>query len=163
VSLELVFVVAMDRNGAIGKGGALPWSLPEDLQRFKRLTMGKPMVMGRKTYTSIGRPLPGRRNIVLTRDQSFTAPGIEVVHSLDAALEGLDGEVSVIGGGEIFALTLPMATRLELTLVNTVVEAADAFFPEWNESDWLEVNRVHHPADDRHAFSFDFVTLERRV
>jgi dihydrofolate reductase len=98
VSLELVFVVAMDRNGAIGKGGALPWSLPEDLQRFKRLTMGKPMVMGRKTYTSIGRPLPGRRNIVLTRDQSFTAPGIEVVHSLDAALEGLDGEVSVIGG-----------------------------------------------------------------
>jgi dihydrofolate reductase len=121
------------------------------------------MVMGRKTYTSIGRPLPGRRNIVLTRDQSFTAPGIEVVHSLDATLEGLDGEVSVIGGGEIFALTLPMATRLELTLVNTVVEAADAFFPEWNESDWLEVNRVHHPADDRHAFSFDFVTLERRV
>jgi dihydrofolate reductase len=137
--------------------------LPEDLQRFKRLTMGKPMVMGRKTYTSIGRPLPGRRNIVLTRDQSFTAPGIEVVHSLEDALEGLDGEVSVIGGGEIFALTLPMATRLELTLVNTVVEAADAFFPEWNESDWLEVNRVHHPADDRHAFSFDFVTLERRV
>ncbi|NJK43178.1 MAG: dihydrofolate reductase [Pleurocapsa sp. SU_196_0] len=163
MSVELVFVVAMDKNRAIGKDGALPWSLPDDLQHFKRLTLGKPMLMGRKTYTSIGRALPGRRNIVLTRDESFTAPGIEVVHSLEEALRGLDGEVVVIGGGEIFALTLGRAARLELTFVNTVVENADAFFPEWNTSQWLEVKRVHHEADDRHAFSFDFVTLEQRV
>jgi dihydrofolate reductase len=160
--VELVFVVAMDKARAIGKDGALPWSLPDDLQHFKRLTLGKPMLMGRKTFSSIGRALPGRRNIVLTRDEHFTAPGIEVVHSLEEALEGLDGEVTVIGGGEIFALTLQRASRLELTLVDTVVDGADAFFPEWNENDWLEVQRVHHEADDRHAFAFDFITLHRR-
>jgi dihydrofolate reductase len=160
--VELVFVVAMDKARAIGKDGALPWSLPDDLQHFKRLTLGKPMLMGRKTFSSIGRALPGRRNIVLTRDEHFTAPYIEVAHSLEDALEGLDGEVTVIGGGEIFALTLQRASRLELTLVDTVVDGADAFFPEWNENDWLEVQRVHHEADDRHAFAFDFITLHRR-
>ncbi len=162
MSLELVFVAAMDKARAIGKHGTLPWSLPDDLQHFKRLTIGKPMLMGRKTYTSIGRPLPGRRNIVLTRDLSFTAPGIEVVHTLDEALSDLDGEVSVIGGGEIYGLTLPLAARLELTFVEAVVEGADAFFPVWNPDDWLEVNRVHHGIDEQHAFSFDFVTLKRR-
>jgi dihydrofolate reductase len=160
--VELVFVAAMDRNRAIGKGGTLPWDLPDDLQHFKRLTMGKPMLMGRKTYASIGRPLPGRRNIVLTRDLSFTAPSIEVVHTLEEALVMLDGEVSVIGGGEIYALTLPIAHRLEMTFVDTVVQGADAFFPAWNLDEWLEVKREHHASDERHVFAFDFVTVERR-
>lgn len=162
MSATLVLVAALDKKNAIGKNGALPWRLPDDLQHFKRLTLGKPVVMGRKTFDSIGRALPGRRNIVLTRDAGFTAPDVAVAHSLPAALEGLTGEVAIIGGGEVYALALPMAHRLELTLVDTVIEGADAFFPVWDEHDWLEVCRVHHPADERHVYAFDLVRLERR-
>ncbi len=157
-----MLVAALDQARAIGKGGTLPWRLPDDLKRFKRLTLGKPVVMGRKTFESIGRALPERRNIVLTRDPSFAAANVEVVYSLEAALEHLTGEVCIIGGGEVYALALPTAARLELTLVDTVVEGADAFFPAWNQTDWLETRREHHTPDERHAFAFDFVTLERR-
>jgi dihydrofolate reductase len=161
MKLHLSMVLAMDKNRAIGKNGQLPWRLLDDLKHFKARTLGKPVIMGRKTFDSIGRPLPERRNIVLTRDASFTAPGIEVAHSLEQALQGLEGHVAVIGGGEICALAMPLAQRLELTLVNTIVEDADAFFPEWNPSDWREVARVHHPKDEKHALDFDFVDLER--
>lgn len=158
---RLSLVLAMDRARAIGKDGQLPWRLPDDLKHFKARTIGKPVLMGRKTFDSIGRPLPERRNIVLTRDTTFSAPGIEVVHTLEQALDGLEGDVAVIGGGEICAMTLPIAHQLELTFVNTLVEGADAFFPEWNPDQWREVARVHHPKDEKHAFDFDFVDFER--
>jgi dihydrofolate reductase len=157
---KIVLVVAMDQNRAIGRGGALPWHLPDDLKRFKALTLGKTVLMGRKTYQSIGRPLPKRRNVVLTRDSNFGAEGVKVVHSLADALQ-LDDEIMVIGGGEIYTLFLPLATDMYLTLVDTVVPDPDAFFPAWNRADWLETGREFHPADERHAFAFSYVDLKR--
>ncbi len=152
-------IAALDEARAIGRAGGLPWRLPDDLKRFKALTLGKTVLMGRKTFESIGRPLPQRRNLVLTRDSSFAASGVEVVHDLQDALED---DLFVIGGGEIYALALPLATTLELTLVQTVIPDADAFFPAWDDADWLEKRREHHAKDERHAHAFDFVTLERR-
>ncbi|MBO1437045.1 dihydrofolate reductase [Meiothermus sp. CFH 77666] len=157
---KIALVAAMDQNRAIGRAGALPWHLPDDLKRFRALTLGKTVLMGRKTYQSIGRPLPQRRNVVLTHDPSFRADGVEVVHSLEEALK-LDEELMVIGGGEIYALCLPLATHMYLTLVDTLVPDADTFFPAWNDQDWREIYREFHPADERHAFSFTYVDLER--
>ncbi|MCS7067822.1 MAG: dihydrofolate reductase [Meiothermus sp.] len=157
----IALVVAMDQHRAIGRDGALPWHLPDDLKRFRALTLGKTVLMGRKTYQSIGRPLPKRRNVVLTRDPHFRAEGVEVVHVPEEALQ-LDEELMVIGGGEVYALFLPLATHLYLTLVDTAVPGADAFFPAWNPQDWRETHREHHPADERHALAFTYVDLERR-
>lgn len=157
---KIALVVAMDKNRAIGRAGALPWHLPDDLKHFKALTLGKTVLMGRKTFQSIGRPLPKRRNVVLTKDPSFGAEGVEVVHSLDDALL-LDEEIMVIGGGEVYALFLPLATHLHLTLVDTAIPDADTFFPEWNPAQWRETHREFHPADERHLFAFSFVDLER--
>ena len=156
---SLTLIAAMDRNRAIGKGGRLPWHLPDDLRRFKARTLGKTVLMGRKTFASIGRPLPRRRNVVLTRDPGFRAEGVVVVHTLEAALA--DGEILVIGGGEIYAQTLPLARRLWLTLVDTEIAGADAHFPGFDPSEWKETGRVFHPADEQHALSFSFVDLER--
>ena len=153
-------IAAIDRHDAIGKGNALPWHLPADLKRFKALTLGKPVLMGRKTAQSLGRALPGRRNLVLTRSGRVPFEGMEAVGSLDDALAGAD-EVCVIGGGEIFALTLPMATQLLLTHVDTVVEGADAFFPAFDPAQWRVVSREAHPADATHAFAFEFVDYVR--
>jgi len=158
----IALVAAMDENRAIGRGGALPWHLPDDLKRFRALTLDKTILMGRKTFQSIGRPLPKRRNVVLTRDPRFQAEGVEVVHSLGEALELAD-EIMVIGGGEIYALTLPIATHLYLTLVQTTVANADAFFPVWDSSEWLETHRELHPADPRHPFAFTYLDLQRKV
>lgn len=157
---EIIFVVAMDKNQAIGRGGQLPWHLPDDLKRFKELTLGKPILMGRKTYDSIGRPLPKRRNVVLTRDAGFKVEGVEVIHTLEEAL-ALGDEIMVIGGGEIFGLTMPYATKMYLTLVDTTVQGTDAFFPDWNMAQWREVHRTFHPSDERHAFAFSYIDLER--
>ncbi|MDT7919086.1 MAG: dihydrofolate reductase [Meiothermus sp.] len=157
---KIALVVAMDKNRAIGRAGALPWHLPDDLKHFKALTLGKTVLMGRKTFQSIGRPLPKRRNVVLTKDPSFGAEGVEVVHSLDDALL-LDEEIMVIGGGEVYALFLPLATHLHLTLVDTAIPDADTFFPEWSPAQWRETHREFHPADERHLFAFSFVDLER--
>lgn len=157
---KIALVVAMDQNRAIGRAGALPWHLPDDLKRFKALTLGKTVLMGRKTYQSIGRPLPQRRNVVLTHDPSFRADGVEVVHSLEEALK-LSEELMVIGGGEIYALFLPLATELKLTLVDAVVLDADTFFPEWDPCQWCETAREFHPADERHAYSFTYLDLKR--
>lgn len=158
---KIAFVVAMDQNRAIGRAGALPWHLPDDLKRFKALTLGKTVLVGRKTYQSIGRPLPKRRNAVLTRDPAFAAEGLEVVHTLEDALK-LDDELMVIGGGEIFSLFLPLATHMHLTLVEAVIPDADTFFPPWNQAEWRETYRYDHPADERHPFAFTYVDLERR-
>ena len=156
--MKITLIAALDETRAIGRAGQLPWRLPDDLKHFKALTLGKTVLMGRKTFDSIGRPLPQRRNLVLTRDSSFAAAGVEVVRDLQGALED---DLMVIGGGEVYALALPMATTLELTLVRTVIADADAFFPAWDSADWLEVGREHHAVDERHMHAFDFVTFNR--
>jgi len=154
---------ALDRNYAIGKDNTLPWHLPDDLKRFKALTLGKPVLMGRKTAESLGRALPGRRNLVLTRRGVVPFDGMEPVSSLAQALDAVAGtdEVCVIGGGEIFAETLPLAARMHLTWVDTVVDGADAFFPRFDPVAWNEVARTTHPADAKHALAFDFVDYVR--
>lgn len=162
---ELSLLAALDREFAIGKGNALPWHLPDDLKRFKALTLGKPLLMGRRTAESLGRVLPGRRNLVLTRRGQVPFAGMEPVASVEAALALADAdgapELCVIGGGEVFALVLPRATRLHLTWVDTVVADADAFFPRFDIGEWKVLSRAAHPADAKHAFAFDFVDYQR--
>ena len=157
----LSLVAALDRHLAIGRGNALPWHLPADLKRFKALTLGKPVLMGRKTAESIGRALPGRRNLVLTRSGRVPFDGMEAVDSIDSALAFADEELSVIGGGEVYALCLPRADRLHLTHVDTIVEGADAFFPAFDPAAWRVTHREAHLADARHAFAFEFVDYDR--
>ena len=166
--MKLALIWAMSRNRVIGRNNALPWHLSEDLRYFKRVTMGKPIIMGRKTWESIGRPLPGRTNIVITRDQNFQAPGVRVVHSLDDALrlaehigviEGAE-EAVVIGGAEIYALALPKAERLYLTQVHAEVDG-DAWFPEFDLSQWQELAREDFPAADPNPYPYSFVVLEK--
>lgn len=162
--MSIALVVALDRQRAIGRGNALPWHLPDDLKRFKSLTLGKPVLMGGNTARSIGRALPGRRNLVLTRAPQAPFEGMQVVRSLDEAIVAAAGEpLMVIGGGEVYALALPRAEALHLTCVDTVVEGADAFFPAWTDEEWVETFRESHPADARHAFAFDYVDLRRRL
>lgn len=156
-------VVAASENGVIGRDGGLPWHLGDDLRRFKALTMGKPIVMGRKTFESIGRPLPGRQNIVITRQADFSAEGCDVVASPGAAIDaaGDAGEIMVIGGGEIYALFLPRAGRVYLTRVAAEVDG-DTFFPDLPADEWAETARETHPANARNDFDFSIVTYERR-
>ena len=159
---ELILVAAHDRRRAIGRGNALPWHLPDDLARFKRLTVGGTVLMGRRTAESIGRALPQRRNLVLTRGASAPFAGQELVDSFDAALVAVGvTPLFVIGGGEVYAQALPQATRLELTLVDTQIEGADAWFPPYRREEWRELAREAHAADARHAWPFEFVTLTR--
>lgn len=159
---ELVLIAALDRRGAIGRGNALPWHLPDDLRRFKALTLGHPVLMGRRTAESIGRPLPGRTNLVLTRTGRAPYAGQQAVDSLDAArAQAGAGPLVVIGGGEVYALALPLARRLHLTEVDVVIEGADAWFPAFDRAAWRERAREHHAADARHAHAFTFVDLER--
>lgn len=158
---ELTLLAALADNRVIGQSGrGLPWSLPADLAHFKRRTMGHSMVMGRRTWDAIGRPLPGRRSIVITRDAGWTAEGAERVADLDAAIAACAGEaeVFIIGGGEIFAMALPRADRLALTFVHMQAEG-DVLFPEIEWSQWRETGREAHPAaDGRPAFTFaDYV------
>ena len=159
--IELVLVAALDREHAIGKGNALPWHLPDDLKRFKALTLGRPLLMGRKTAESLGRALPGRRNLVLTRSGRVPFDGMEATASLDDALATArhDGAESlcVIGGGEIYALCLSRAARMYLTHVDTVVDGADAFFPRFDPAGWQVTHRESHSADAKHAHAFEFV------
>jgi dihydrofolate reductase len=165
VSQPLVsLIVAMAQNGVIGRDNALPWRLPEDLKRFKAFTLGKTILMGRKTYESIGRPLPGRANLVLTRDRNWIAAGVIVVHSVEQALTqaGPGKELVAIGGAEIYRLVLPFARRIYLTHVHADVPG-DTFFPDFDSTQWADVECRMHPADDQHAFPLTFVTLERRT
>ena len=162
--MKISLIAALDREFAIGKGNALPWHLPDDLKRFKALTLDKPILMGRKTAESLGRALPKRRNLVLTRSGRVPFDGMQAAASLDEALDiaASDGEeLCVIGGGDVFALALPIATRMHLTWVDTVVEGADAFFPRFDEREWCEVSREAHPADAAHALAFAFVDYVR--
>lgn len=156
-------VVAMARSRVIGRDNRLPWRLPADLAYFKQVTMGHPVVMGRRTYESIGKPLPGRLNIVLSRDPAFRAPGCTVVSSLDEAWQaaGDAGEVSVIGGTSIFSEALATADRIHLTEVDADVPG-DTWFPEFDRAEWREREVSRHAADDRHAYPFRIVVLDRK-
>lgn len=159
----ITLVAALDRNRAIGRDGAMPWHLSDDLKRFKMLTLGKPVLMGRKTALAIGRPLPGRPNLVLTRASTAPSDGQTVVHSLDDAVACAGtSELMVIGGGEVYALALSHATRMHLTEIDTITSDADSFFPAFDPDEWREVAREHHPADAKHSLAFDFVDYERR-
>jgi dihydrofolate reductase len=157
----IALVVAVADNGVIGRGGTLPWHLPDDLKHFRAVTSGKPVLMGRRTFDSIGKPLAGRRNLVLSR-ATASAPGVEVFASFDAAVNAVaDGaELCVIGGADVFALALPRASRVYLTRVHASL-AGDVFFPLSELSGWRELERREHAADERHAFPLSFVTLAR--
>ncbi len=156
-------IVAMDRKGVIGLDGDLPWHLSSDLKQFKAITMGKPLIMGRKTHESIGRPLPGRENIVLTHATNFDAEDCMIVHSLDDAFQaaGDVDEVMIMGGSGIYDQALARADRLYLTEVHAEVEG-DIFFPEFDKGDWVEIGREDHYADEKNEFDYSFVILERR-
>jgi dihydrofolate reductase len=161
--LILSLIVAVADSGVIGRDNALPWHLPEDLKRFKRITLGKPVVMGRKTFESIGRPLPGRLNIVVTRDTNYHRDGVTVVHSVDAALAaaGAAQEVMVIGGADLFRLCLPRAQRVYLTRVHGDV-AGDIRWPPLDETRWRRSVAESHPADERHSYAMTFEMWEKR-
>jgi len=159
---RIAFVVARDRHGVIGKEGRLPWRLPDDMRHVRDLTVGKPLIMGRRTFDSIGRPLPNRVSIVLTRDPTFRCDGCLVARTTDEALAlaGYVPEVIVFGGAGVFRDFLPRADRIYLTEVDTEV-VGDTFFPPLDPKEWREVERQPHPADARHPFAFTFVLLER--
>jgi len=163
---RLTLIAALDRANAIGRDNDLPWRLPDDLKRFKALTLGKPVLMGRKTAQSLGRALPGRLNLVMTRSGQVPFEGMQAVASLQAAIEAAQAsgaeELSVIGGGDIFALALPHAEMLYLTHVDTLVERADAHFPAFDPAQWEVVARQAHAADAKHALAFEFVDYRRR-
>ena len=159
---RIAFVVAYDRGRAIGKDNRLPWRLPDDMRHVRKVTMGKPMIMGRRTWDSIGRPLPGRTSIVLTRDREFRCDGCLVARTPEEAMKlaGAVPEIIVFGGARVFEEFLPRADRIYLTEVETTVDG-DTHFPEIDLAEWREVERTRHPADERHPYAFSFVTLDR--
>ncbi|KAF1711147.1 diacylglycerol kinase [Pseudoxanthomonas kalamensis DSM 18571] len=163
--MKISLIAALDRNRAIGRGNAMPWHLPDDFRHFKVLTLGKPVLMGRKTAESLGRALPGRTNLVLTRNGQVPFEGMRAVASVDEALalaaeSGAD-ELCVIGGAEIYALLLPLATNMHLTHVDAEVANADAFIPAFDPAQWRVLSRRPHAADSRHAYAFEFVDYVR--
>jgi dihydrofolate reductase len=158
---EIVLVAALARNRVIGVDGGMPWHLPADLKHFKRITLGHPVVMGRRTFESIGKPLPGRRNIVLSTSLAQPPDGVELHDSLDGALAALDDEaVMIIGGGALYEQALPRADRLELTLVDAAPDG-DTRFPAWNRRDWALEAMERRPADDANAHPLVFCTFVR--
>jgi dihydrofolate reductase len=160
--VKVSVVVAMDENRVIGADNRLPWHLPADLRHFKSLTMGHPLLMGRRTHESIGRPLPGRRNLVLTHRSGYRARGCTVVHDLDAAREaaGFEAELMVIGGAEVFRQLLPEAGTIHLTRIHHVFDG-DTYFPELAPREWREVARQEHAPDAANRYAYSFIRLER--
>jgi dihydrofolate reductase len=162
--MRIALIVAMAENRVIGRNNQLPWRIPADLRHFKALTLGKPVIMGRKTYESIGRPLPGRDNIVISADSGYQAEGCQVVHSVEQALEaaGSCEEAMIIGGANLYRQTLENADRLYLTLVKAEPEG-DTWFPEIELQQWREIERQAHTADESNEYDYDFVVLERAL
>lgn len=165
--MKIALIAALDKNKVIGKNNDLPWHLPDDMKYFMQTTMGHPVIMGRKNFDSIPakyRPLPGRTNIVLTRQKEFTSPGVQIVHSvaeaLDRAKQENTSEIFIIGGAEIYQLFMEKADLLYLTEINAEV-SGDTYFPEFKSGEWRQIKRNPHPADQRHPFEFDFVIYER--
>lgn len=158
---RITLVAAMARNRAIGLEGRMPWHLPAELQHFKRTTLGKPVVMGRKTWASVGRPLPGRQNIVVTRQADYAAHGADVAQSLEQALECARGEeVMIIGGGELYRQALPLAQRMVLTLIDCAPEA-DTWFPSWEADQWRRLASERFEPDERNEYGFEVVEWVR--
>jgi len=159
---RICLIAALAANRVIGRNNALPWHLPADLKRFKALTMGHPVVMGRKTYESIGKPLPGRRNLVITRNRDYGAPGCEIVHSLDEAIAACRGdqEIFIIGGAELYRESLARAHCLEFTEIRAAFEG-DATFPEFSLAQWRETGREIHSNEAGIPFRYDFTRYER--
>jgi dihydrofolate reductase len=160
--MKIAIVVAMAANGVIGRDNQLPWHLPADLKHFKQTTMGKPILMGRKTWESIGRPLPGRTNIVITRDSAYSAAGCEVVNSIEAAMAaaGEQDEVMVIGGAELYRQVLPRADTIYLTRIHEAFDG-DTCFPEISNNEWHQVARDDYEADEKNPHDYSFIRLER--
>jgi dihydrofolate reductase len=160
--MTLSLVVAASINNVIGSDGGLPWHLPDDLRHFKQLTTGKPVVMGRRTFESIGRPLPDRRNIVMTRDPAYAATGCDVVSSVSEVLDlaGDAEELMIIGGGQVYRDFLEYADRIYLTRVRANIEG-DTHFPGIDEAAWQLVSSEHHAADEKHRYAFDLMVFER--
>ncbi|ATY76533.1 type 3 dihydrofolate reductase [Aeromonas sp. 82P] len=163
--MKISMIAAMAHDRVIGKDNQMPWHLPADLAHFKRVTLGKPVLMGRKTFESIGRPLPGRRNLVISRNPDYQAEGIEVVGSVEAALALLAGssveELMVIGGGHLYAEMLPSADCLYLTRIDLAVEG-DTRFPAFDDGQWQRVDCESHPADEKNPHPYSFETWQRR-
>ncbi|MDK1288743.1 type 3 dihydrofolate reductase [Pseudoalteromonas umbrosa] len=161
--MVISMIAAMAKDRIIGDDNKMPWHLPADLQHFKKITLGKPVIMGRKTFESIGRPLPGRRNIVITRNAQYQAEGIETASSTEEALALVDkiDEVMIIGGGNIYKQFLPLCTKLYLTYIDLDIEG-DTRFPEYTSSgNWVEVESEVHEPDDRNKYRYKFVTLNK--
>ncbi len=160
---RLSLIAAMARNRVIGRDNKLPWRLPADLKRFRTLTTGHPIIMGRKTFDSLGRALPNRHNIVITRDDNFRADAVSAVNSIPAAIAaaGNVNELFVIGGARIYEQLLPLADRLYLTLIEAEVQG-DAWFPDYEVEQWMETSRERFPTDDANAHAMEFVVLDRR-
>lgn len=158
----LSLVAAMTPKHVIGKNNQLPWQMPADLAHFKKLTLSKPIIMGRKTYQSIGRLLPGRKNIIVTRDKNFQVEGAEIFHDLNTALKSVEHypEVCVIGGGDIFTQALPLADILYLTYIYTDI-TGDSFFPDVDKNKFTEVSREEHKADEHNPYDYSFVMLKK--
>lgn len=165
LQMKISMIWAEAENGTIGRDNNLPWHLPDDFKYFKETTSGHPIIMGRKSFESLGKPLPKRTNIVITRNPDFRPEGVTVVNSLEDginAAQAVNGEqIFIIGGAEIYRQALPHANTLYITEVHKHYEG-DAHAPAINRSEWNEVSRIHHPADDRHEASFDFVVLTRK-
>ncbi len=161
--MKISIIAAMTDDGVIGIENRLPWNLPADMKWFRQQTLGKPVLMGRKTYDSIGKPLPGRRNIIISRDSTLTLEGCEVVNTIETALERCStvDEVMIIGGASFYQQTLPQADLLYLTLVHANIKG-DAYFPPLNPTEWHEIARIDHPADAQNCFSYSFTVLERK-
>ncbi|WP_406666032.1 type 3 dihydrofolate reductase [Gallaecimonas sp. GXIMD1310] len=161
--MQLALIAAMAEDRIIGRDNTMPWHLPADLKHFKAVTLGKPVLMGRKTFESIGRPLPGRRNLVITRQRQFHPEGVEVFSSLSAALASCQdaAEVMVIGGGQIYTEALPLADRLYLTFIAAKI-TGDTRFPDWQEyGSWKKTEENRLPADKANGYALHFVTFER--
>jgi dihydrofolate reductase len=161
--MKIAMIAAMAKNRTIGFENDMPWHLPDDLKFFKAMTTGKPVIMGRKTFESIGsKPLPNRPNYVISRQNDYTAPGAAVFPSVEAVLAELTeaDEVIIMGGGQLYSQMLPKADKLYLTLIDAEIDG-DTFFPDWRKMEWNVLSREHHSKDERHNYAFDFVTLER--
>src|SRR5579883_509563 len=161
--MRLSAIVAISENRVMGKDNRLPWHLPADLKHFKEITVGKPILMGRKTYLSIGRPLPGRENVIVTRDKTFEAAGCRVFNTIQEALDYLlpYDEVFVIGGADLFKQLLPQIKLLYLTIIHEKMDG-DTFFPEINQKEWREVESKDFLPDDKNQYRYSFITLERK-
>ncbi len=161
--MKIALIVATDQQGLIGKDNDLPWHLSADLQYFKKVTMGKPLIMGRNTHESIGRALPGRQNIIVTKNRSYKAEGCSVVHSTEAALSLVKDaqEVMVMGGASLYTQLLPQADKLYLTLVHADLEG-DTWFPQWYSEQWQKISCEDHPADDKNEYPYSFIVYQKK-